>query len=102
MGWQIYPEFEWMAFGTDAFLKVNTFFKVPLWTDTGNRQEFTAGLKLRIPFFGGAKRFPVYAYKSALIFKVFYSKLKLKFANPGFRGGNVEIEQVGASIGLNF
>ena len=52
VGWQIYPEFEWMAFGTDAFFIVNTFFKVPLWIDTGNRQEFTARLKLCIPFFG--------------------------------------------------
>ena len=83
-------------------MQINTFFKIPLWTDTGNRKEFTAGIKLRIPFSRGAARFPAYAYKSALVIKAFYTKLELKYADPALLQGTVEIEQTGASIGFNF
>ncbi len=102
VGWQVYPELEWLAFGSDAFMQINTFFKIPLFTDNGNRREFTAGLKLRIPFFGGKQRFPVYAYKSAIILKFFYTNLKVDFEDASRLSGNVAMEQYGASIGINF
>ncbi|MBL7665316.1 MAG: hypothetical protein JNM93_09290 [Bacteriovoracaceae bacterium] len=98
VGWQVYPTLEWLTFGSDAFMQISTFFKVPLWTDTGNRRELTAGLKFRIPF-GQRRGFPAYAYQTAIILKVFYTDLRVQYENDT---GEVEIKQSGASIGFNW
>ena len=102
-GTQIYPEVEWLPFGSDMFIKISPYFRVPLFSDIGNRQETTVGLKLSIPV-GSRKnlRFPLFAYGKYLTVKVFYTQMKLTFEREGFIPSDIEVRQYGATIGFNF
>jgi hypothetical protein len=102
-GNQIYPEVEWLPFGSDIFFQMSPYFKVPLWSDVGGRKETTVGLKFKFPL--GSERnikFPAYAYQSSIILKVFYSTMELTFERPGYISSEMSIDQVGATVGFNF
>lgn len=102
-GNQIYPELEFLPFGSDMFLQISPYLKFPLWTDTGNRRETTVGLKLKIPL-GSAReqRFPTFAYQKAIIIKLFYTNMALKFKRNDFIESDMKVNQYGASIGFSF
>ena len=102
-GSQVYPEFEWLPFGSDMFIQISPYFKVPLWSDTGNRRETTIGLKLKVPVTGSAGlRFPSFAYQNAIMIKVFYTNMHLNFQRDGFIDSEIDVRQVGATLGFNF
>lgn len=102
-GTQVFPEIEWLPFGSDMFLQISPYLRVPLFSDIGNRQETTVGLKIVLPV-GSEKnlRFPVYAYGKSLIFKVFYTNMRLDFQEEGFIESEIDVRQYGATIGFNF
>jgi hypothetical protein len=101
-GNQIYPEFEWLPFGSDMFLQVTPYFKVPLWSDVGGRKETTIGLKFKIPLNGKRVMFPSFAYQKAIMLKVFFTNMHLNFEKEGFIASDIDVRQVGASVGFNF
>ncbi len=102
-GTQIYPEIEWLPFGTDMFFQVSPYFKFPLWSDTGNREETTVGLKFSIPLTSpGSMRFPTFAYNTSLVVRLFYTNMKLDFEESGFISSEFKIKQYGLTVGLNF
>ncbi|OUR97441.1 hypothetical protein A9Q84_14035 [Halobacteriovorax marinus] len=102
-GNQIYPEVEWLPFGSDIFFQMSPYIKFPIWSDIGGRKETTAGLKFKFPL-GSARniKFPAYAYQTSILLKFFYSKMELTFERPGFISSEISIEQIGATIGFNF
>lgn len=102
-GQQFYPEIEWLPFGSDMFLQISPYFKFPLWSNSSNRKETTAGLKIRVPMGALHERsFPSYAYQKAIIIKAFYTNMKLEFEREGFITSEMEIQQYGITLGFNF
>lgn len=103
-GGQIYPDIEILPFGTDMFLQISPFFKIPLLTDSGKRSEFTAGIKIKIPTSSDSKsmKFPAYAYQNAFVIKLFYRKVDLLFQKSGFIDSEIETEEFIASLGFSF
>jgi hypothetical protein len=102
-GGQIYPEIEYLPFGTDLYTQVSPFFKFPLYTRDDQRKETTIGLKIKIPL-GSERtaRFPLYAYQKAIILRVFYSKVELKFQRTGFVPSYINVNQIGVTLGFNW
>lgn len=101
-GSQIYPEIEWLPFGSDMFTQISPYFRVPLWSDVGGREETTVGIKLKFPFSGKGLRFPAFAYQKAIILRVFYTEMNLEFQREDFIPAEIQVRQYGASIGFNF
>ena len=105
-GSQVYPEIEWIPFGSTMFIQVSPYLKVPLWSssDVGNRKETTLGVKLKIPFGnkGEGMRFPLFAYQKAMILKLFYTEVELEFSRVGFISSEMNVRQYGMSLGFNF
>ena len=102
-GMQLYPEIEWLPFGSNMFLQVSPYLKVPLLSDVGNRQETTLGLKIAVPL--GSKKelkFPLYSYGRSLIIRIFYTNMRLTFAQQGFISSEIDVRQYGATLGFNF
>lgn len=102
-GAQIYPEVEFLPFGTDLYTQISPFLKLPLYTKDDQRKETTIGLKIKLPF-GNEQtaKFPLFAYQKAIMIRVFYSKVDLLFQKPGFIPSNITVEQTGVSIGFNW
>ena len=102
-GTQIYPEVEWLPFGSDMFFQMTPFFKVPLFSDLGNRKETTVGLKFSIPINSPRQmRFPTFAYNTSFVLKLFYTNLSLQFEESGFISSEFDVRQYGITVGLNF
>jgi hypothetical protein len=102
-GYQVYPELEVLPFGSTMFAQITPYFKVPLWSDVGNRQETTIGLKWKIPLFAPQEqRFPSYAYQRSVILRVFYTQMNLAFARAGYIQSDMEVKQFGATLGFSF
>lgn len=102
-GNQIFPEVEWLPFGSDTFLQITPYFKIPFVSDVGNRKETTIGLKLSIPLSGErAQRFPTFAYQRSLVFRIFYTQLQLEFDRKDFIPAEIDVRQIGATLGFNF
>lgn len=102
-GFQIYPELEWLPYGSSTFLQISPYFKFPLYSDIGSRKETTIGVKISLPL--GAhneQRFPSFAYQNALTLRVFYTNMTLDFEKEGFISSEISVRQVGASVGFNF
>jgi len=103
-GYQVYPEIEWLPFGSDIFIQISPYLKVPIWSKvSGNRKESTAGIKMKIPL-GSDKsmKFPTYAYQTALSVKVFYTEMNMNFSKDNFIGSEIKVRQYGATVGFNF
>jgi hypothetical protein len=100
-GYQLYPEFEFLPFGTDQFIQISPYIKFPLWSNTNNRQETTIGLNLNVPINGQGARFPTYAYQTALTIKIFYMEQTLKFQEAGFIATDFETKAYGVTIGIS-
>lgn len=102
-GNQVYPEFEFLPFGSDMFIQISPYLKFPIWSDTGNRRETSVGLKCKIPL-GSAReqRFPTFAYQKAIIIKFFYTNMALKFERDNFIESDMKVNQYGASLGFSF
>ena len=102
-GTQIYPEIEWLPFGTDMFFQLSPYLKFPLWSDTGNRKETTVGLKFTVPINSpGEMRFPTFAYNTSVVIRLFYTNMQLDFEKSGFISSEFEVRQYGVTLGLNF
>lgn len=103
MGAQVFPEIEWLPFGSDMFFQISPYFTFPIWSDVGGRKETTFGLKLKVPL-GSTQnaRFPVFAYQTALIIRIFYTEMELKFERAGYIPSEMFVRQIGTSIGFNF
>lgn len=102
-GTQIYPEIEWLPFGTDMFFQISPYLKFPIWSDTGNRRETTVGLKISIPIRSpNQMRFPTYAYNTSFVIRLFYTDMNLDFERTDFISSEFQIKQYGLIIGLNF
>lgn len=102
-GNQLYPEIEWLPFGSNTFIQITPFFKVPFVTDVGNRRETTIGFKLSLPIGGErAQRFPTFAYQKSFTLKIFYTHLELEFDREGFIPAEIDVRQIGANLGFNF
>lgn len=102
-GYQVYPELELLPFGSTMFAQITPYFKVPLWSDFGNRRETTIGLKWKIPFFAPQEQiFPNYAYQRSVILRVFYTQMHLEFQREGFIQSNMDVRQIGATLGFSF
>lgn len=102
-GSQFYPEVEWLPFGSDTFMQITPYFKVPLISDVGNRRETTIGLKFSLPFGGErAQRYPTFAYQKSLVIRVFYTHLELDFERDDFIPSKIDVRQIGATLGFNF
>ncbi len=103
-GAQAYPEFEILPFGTDMFMQISPFLKLPLLTDSGKRREFTVGLKVKLPTTSNTNqmKFPAYAYQKAIVFKLFYRKVDLLFEKSGFIPLEIETSELIGTIGFSF
>ena len=102
-GNQIYPEIEWLPFGSDIFMQITPYFKIPLISDVGNRKETTIGLKLSLPLGSErAQRYPTFAYQRSFILRVFYTHLELEFEREDFIPAEIDVRQIGATLGFNF
>ena len=103
IGNQIYPEVEWLPFGSDIFFQMSPYFKIPIWSDVGGRKETTVGVKFKFPIGSGrAIKYPAYAYQSAVMLKLFYTTMDLTFERPGFISSEMSIDQFGLTLGFNF
>lgn len=102
-GNQIYPEIEWLPFGSDIFIQFSPYAKIPIYSDSvGNRRETTIGLKMKIPLGSQQEmRFPTFAYQNALTIKIFYTTMQLRFQESNFISSEIETKQIGLTIGLN-
>lgn len=102
-GSQLYPEVEWLPFGSDTFMQITPYLKVPLITDVGNRKETTIGLKLSLPLGSQrSQRYPTFAYQKSFILRVFYTHLELEFEREDFIPAEIDVRQIGATLGFNF
>ncbi len=102
-GWQVYPDIEWLTFSEGRFFKMSTFFKIPLWTDVGNRRETTIGFKFRVPIGSSRGRsFPLYAYERAITLKAYYTDIDLSFERADARNAAFDVRQYGLVLGVNF
>ncbi|MBD67096.1 MAG: hypothetical protein CME62_17980 [Halobacteriovoraceae bacterium] len=101
-GTQVYPEVEWLPFGSDMFFQVSPYLKVPLFSDVGDREETTIGLKFVFPLSGKNLKFPVYAYGKSIIVRVFYTNMRLEFERDDFIPAEIDVRQYGATLGFNF
>ncbi len=102
-GTQIYPEIEWLPFGSDMFIQISPYLKFPIWSDTGARKETTIGIKLNIPIRSpNQMRFPTFAYNTSFVLKFFYTNMSLDFEKKGFISSEFEVRQYGLLFGMNF
>lgn len=102
-GYQIYPEIELIPFGSTMFSQITPYFKVAVWSNIFNRRETTVGLKWKIPLFAPQEqKFPTYAYQRSIILKAFYTNMNLVFEREGFVPSEMDVRQVGATIGFSF
>jgi hypothetical protein len=102
-GNQIYPEFDFLPFGSDMFLQIQPYFKTAIFSDVAFRNETTIGLKLKIPWNGPENQtFPTFAYQKALIIKLFYTQMNLKFERDNFIESDIDVQQYGATLGFSF
>jgi len=102
-GNQVYPELDFLPFGSDMFLQIQPYLKFPIWSDTGNRRETTVGLKIKIPFNSPKNQtFPTFAYQKNIIIKLFYTNMALKFERDDFIESDIKVEQTGVSLGFSF
>jgi hypothetical protein len=102
-GNQVYPEIEWLPFGSDIFIQFSPYAKIPIYSDSvGGRKETTFGLKMKVPLGAhGAMKFPTFAYQNALTIKIFYTSMELDFTREDFIGSEISTKQVGVTIGFN-
>jgi len=102
-GWNIYPEFEILPFGSDMFLQISPFARFPLVNFDEVREETIYGIKIKVPLGSDrSMRFPVYAYQKALIFKFYYNKIRYRFEQQGFISNDIEMSQYVGTLGFNF
>jgi len=102
-GYQVYPEVEFLPFGSTMFAQITPFFKISVWSNIYNRKETTYGLKWKIPLFSPQEqRFPTYAYQRSFILKAFYSNMNLTFEQEGFIPSEMDVEQYGVTLGFSF
>lgn len=102
-GYQIYPEVEFIPFGSTMFSQITPYFKVAIWSNIYNRKETTAGIKWKIPLFAPQEqKFPTYAYQRSVILRVFYTNMHLTFEQEGYISSEMDVKQVGATIGFSF
>ena len=102
-GYQVYPEIELLPFGSTMFAQITPYFKTSIWSNLYNRRETTFGIKWKIPFFAPQEQtFPTYAYQRSIILKLFYTNMHLTFEREGFIPSEMDVRQVGGTIGFSF
>lgn len=101
-GGSIYPAVEYFSHGTDMFFSASPFLRLPLLTGDNVWREFAYGIKLKFPVVRGKRRFPLYAYQTAFVIRLMYSKLELAIRKSGYLPVDAIHSWSGLSVGFEF